>query len=122
MKKELLTIEFRYNDKKPENDDYSCISKTITIGIYDTLNEAVKEGNKTIGILSKHFEVRRDDKFKVSGLFGMPDRLVTNCCYTTKGVSFFAEITSLNFDDLETTINEAFVSSDRYKTFIQKYD
>jgi hypothetical protein len=111
MKKELLNVEFRYQyfDSIGERQHKT---KTITIGIYDTLEEAVAAGNKTLETLAKTFEVRPDDKFKVKGLFGFPDRLVTNCCYPTKGVQFFAHIESLVFedagDDLNMHINEIF--------------
>lgn len=106
--KELLTIEFRYY-VKPINE-YSSGHKTkvITIGIFDTLESAINEGNKALNILSKTFEIRLDDKFKLNGLFGKPQRLVTNTCYPTKGIEYFAKITLLQFDDLNETIGELF--------------
>lgn len=55
MEKELLTIELSHHDLAPE---------TITIGIYDTIDEAVKEGNKALELLSRYFEVRKGDFFK----------------------------------------------------------
>ena len=115
--KELLTIEFRYHDRPKFEGDGECRTKTITIGIFDTLEEAVREGNKTIESLSKHFQVRPDDKFKVHGLFGNPDRLVTNCCYSTRGIQYFAKITSLKFDDLSSTIQETFEAADRCRAY-----
>lgn len=115
MNKELLAIEFRYYDV-PKNKDFSGHeSKTITIGIYDTLEEAIMQGNKTLDILSKKFEVRPDDKFKLRHLFGIPQRLVTNTCYTTKGIAYFAKITTLKFDDLGDTIEEVFKATERYR-------
>lgn len=117
MTKELLTIEFRYHDR-PISDAFSGhTDKTITIGIYDTLEEAIAEGNKCIDILSKHFQVRSDDKFAMKFLFGQPCRLVTNCCYPTKGIEYFAKITQLKFDDLAETINETFEAFERYKNY-----
>ena len=113
MNKQLLAVEFRYQDK-PDDIGSTCHEKTITIGIYDTIKEAVEEGNKVIKIISKYFEVRSDDKFEVHGLFGFPHRLVSNCCYTTKGISYFAKITELCFDELEETIKEVFNSAERY--------
>lgn len=113
MKKELLTVEFRYNDKPKYCTECRYVSKTVTIGIFDSLEEAVKVGNDTLRELSKSFEVRDNDVFKIQGLFGFPDRLITNTCYPTKGVQYFAHIESLDFCDLPTTITEAFNSSDR---------
>jgi hypothetical protein len=78
MKKELLTIEFRYHDRPMGECDSVYKTKRITLGVFDTLKEAIDEGNKALEVLSKTFEVRHDDKFKIKGLFGLPNRLVTN--------------------------------------------
>lgn len=117
MTKELLQIEFRYHDNPKYEGSCGSESKTITIGIYDTLEEAIEEGNKCVDILSKHFEVRSDDKFAMKFLFGQPCRLVSNCCYTTKGISYFAKIEKLKFDDLNETIDETFKAFERYKEY-----
>lgn len=122
MKKELLKIELRYQDEPNGEHDSETRSKTITIGIYDTLEEAVEEGNKTMKVLSEYFDVRVEDRFAVRGLFGRPDRLVSNCCYTTKGVVYFANITTLNFDDISEAITEAFKARDRYKRYKESED
>jgi len=102
--KEVLKVEFRYNDK----DVSIHKKKTITIGIFDTLAEAVNAGNNTLNTLSKSFEVRKTDKFKSNGLFGKPDRLVTNTCYSTNGVEYFANIEQLHFKDVNEVVNEFF--------------
>ena len=115
MKKELLTIEFRYCDKPQGDYDTGDKSKTITIGIFDTIEEGVIEGNKVLAILSKTFEVRAKDKFEVIGLFGYPNRLVTNTCYPTKGIQYFAKITPLDFMDLSEMVDETFSALDRYE-------
>ncbi len=101
----MLTVEFRYNENDIDGNR-RCKTKTITIDIFDTLEGAVLHGNETLKTLSETFEVRSDDKFKVNGLFGMPDRLVTNTCYPTNGVCYFAKITSLDFNSLSETIEE----------------
>ena len=63
-------------------------------------------GNRALNKLSKTFEVRPNDIFTVSGLFGCPNRLVTNCCYPTKGIQYFAKITNLNFEFLDDAIED----------------
>ncbi len=101
--KELLTIEFRYNIA----DDYK--TKTVTIGIYNTIDEAIDEGNKVLNILSKTFEVRADNKFKPNHLWGFPQRLVVNTCCSSNGIEcfeYFAKITLLTFDDLNQVVND----------------
>jgi hypothetical protein len=117
MKKYLLDVEFRYHDKPDNNGFGSYPNRTVTIGIYDTIEEAIEEGNKAIAILSKSFEVRSDDKFLLHGLFGCPKNLVTNCCYSTKGIQYFAHIKTLKFDNLEETIKECFDAFERYKQY-----
>ena len=99
MQKELLEIEFRYHDRPIGSCPATSCSKTIAIGIFDTLEEAVKAGNETLKV------------------FGTPDRLVTNCCYTTKGIAYFARITPLKFNDLSETIAETFKAYDRYRQY-----
>lgn len=114
IQKELLTIEFRYHDLPKYEHDSGHRRETLTIGVFDTIEEAVKEGNKVLGVLANHFQVRPDDKFNAHGLFGNPDRLVTNCCYPTNGIQYFAQITSLKFFDLSNVIRETFEAYKRY--------
>ena len=119
---ELLTIEFRYHDRPKYVGSGECYTKTITIGVFDTLEEAIRKGNETLKVLSANFQVRADDRFKIHGLFGYPKRLVTNCCYPTKGIQYFAKITPLKFDDLSETIAETFKAFERYKQYKNEED
>ncbi|PXV62348.1 hypothetical protein CLV62_12036 [Dysgonomonas alginatilytica] len=117
MKKELLTIEFRYNDK-PKNPDFSgYTTKTITIGIFDTLDEAIKAGNEAVKELAKSFEVRQDDKFQLIYLDGYPNRLVSNCCYSGQKATFYAKIKTLDFCDLPSTVSDILEANERYKSY-----
>ncbi len=111
--KELLTVEFRYNDVPKGEHDSGHISKTITIGVFDTLDEAITEGNKLLDTLSKTFQVR--ERFKKNHLFGFPNKLVTNTSYPTYGIQYFAKIETLKFDDLAESINETFKAYTRYR-------
>lgn len=104
MQKELVAIEFRYSINKEEEKEHR--TRKITIGVYDSLEEAINKGNEALDYLSQHFEIR--DKFKKIHLFGNPKKLVTNTSYPTKGIQFFATITTLNFDSLDVTTNEIF--------------
>ena len=118
MQKELLTVEFRYHDRPDSCGFGEHPIKKITIGVFDTLKEAVEKGNEVLKTLSeKGFEIRSDDRFKVKGLFGLPERLVSNCCYPTKGIQYFAKITPLKFDDLDSMIQETFDAYERYKFY-----
>ena len=93
--KRLVTIELRYEDRPVNEDVGGYTTRTITIGIYDTLDEAIEQGNKAIELLSKYFEVRSDDYFVKNALFGMPRTLVSNCCYRTQQIAYFAKITTI---------------------------
>lgn len=118
MVKELVKIEFRYSDK-PDDDGFGEYkSKTITIGIYDTIKEAIEIANKTLELLKKYnFEIRSDDYFKENDSFGQPTRLVSNCCYPTNGISYFLSIIKLEFSNLEDAIKETFKASERYEEY-----
>ena len=118
--KRWVTIELRYEDRPVNEDVGGYTTRTITIGIYDTLDEAIEQGNKAIELLSKYFEVRSDDYFVKNALFGMPRTLVSNCCYRTQQIAYFAKITPLHFDDLEAAIKEAFAARERYKKYQQE--
>ena len=122
MQKELVTIEFRYYDA-PACDGLSGYTENrITIGVFDNIDEAIIAGNKAIDELSVNFEVRKDDKFMNNFLFGNPKRLVSNCCYPTNGIQYFAKITPLIFNSLRETIDEAFLASYRYKEYKEKQE
>lgn len=112
MTKELLTIEFRYH--VVPKSEYSCDdeSKTITIGVYDTLEEAVKEGNKILKELSSKFNFR--ETFGTNnGVFGSATRLVCDCF--RKRPEVFCKITQLKYDDISKVMDEVFESEEKYR-------
>ena len=116
MTKELLTVEFRYHSIPTFDLIGSSMSKTITIGIYDTIEEAVKAGNNILQILQSRFKFH--DKFKVHGLFRNPDRLV--CDFSSKHrVEVFCKIDKLYFDDLSEVMQEVFDTQAKYEKWKQ---
>ena len=120
MTKELVTIEFRYHDAPKGECDSEYKSKKITIGIYDTLDEAIVEGNKALEVFEKHFKLNpawnKKDRFsKNGGCFGYPQRLITPLAYLQTPFDFYAKITQLKYDDVEQTIVEALDAVKRYK-------
>lgn len=124
MTKELVTIEFRYRDKPKGDWDSEHKDKTITVGVYDTLEEAIVEGNKVLEILEKNFklhvfpnnkgEAKRERFSKNGGCFGYPHRLVTNMAYLQTPFAFFAKIEKLTYGDIEQTIAEVAEAKKRY--------
>jgi hypothetical protein len=122
MTKELVTIEFRYMDK-PINDDFSGHeSKTITIGVFDTLDEAIVQGNKALEIFEDYFKLNpnynKKERFsKNGGCFGYPHRLITQLAYLQTPFEFYAKITQLKYDDVDKTILEVVEAGKRYKEY-----
>lgn len=106
-KKEAVYIDFRYT-AKPKLGNCTHSEKRFIVGLYDTLEEAVAAGNEAVAMLAERFEVRASDKFEVKGLFGLPQRLVSNACYTTKGIQYFANIEAVYVDDLKGVLKIIF--------------
>jgi len=126
MTKELVTIEFRYRDA-PINDSIGeHKTKTITIGVFDTLDEAIFKGNAAIEILESKFPlhkfpdgrtVQKERFSKNGGCFGYPNRLISNMAYLTTPFAFYAKITTLKYDDIEQSITDILDSVKRYRAF-----
>lgn len=122
MKKEVVTIEFRYHDEPNWSQDIGYRTKTVLIGAFDSIEEAVEKGNKVIKILSEYFEVRDNDCFEIHGPVGCPIRLVSNCCYPTNGVIYFAKISQVEVNELPDIISQIFNASKRHKAWKEKED
>ncbi len=126
MTKELVTIEFRYNDKPKGDWDSKSQTKTITIGVFDTLDEAIVEGNKALEIFEKHFKlhafpngkIANKDRFsKNGGCFGSANRLISSLAYLQCPFDFYAKIEKLTYGDVEETILEVLEANKRYKEY-----
>lgn len=122
MTKELLTIEFRYHDVPKGDFDGGHRSKTITIGVFDTLEEAIVEGNKAMEIFEKHFKLNphwnKKERFsKNGGCFGYPHRLITALAYLQTPFEFYAKIEQLKYNDVDETIAEVLEAGKRYKKY-----
>lgn len=126
MKKELVTIEFRYNDAPKGEVGSGFTTKTITIGVFDTLEEAIIEGNKALEVFESKFKLHvfpsgttaKKERFsKNGGCFGTANKLVTQLAYLKTPFEFYAKITTLNYADISTTISEVLNAGKRYKEF-----
>ena len=120
--KELLTIEFRYHDKPEGENDGGSRTKTITVGVFDTLDEAIVEGNKALEIFEKHFKLNtawnKKDRFsKNGGCFGSANRLITPLAYLQCPFDFYAKITKLSYSDVEQTIVEVLEATNRRREY-----
>ena len=119
MEKELLTIEFRYRDSPNKEGLFSSKTKVITIGVFDTLDEAIIEGNKALVIFERHFKLNaaqnKKERFSINGgCFGGSKRLITPLAYLQSPFDFYAKITRLKYEDVEETILAALDAEKRY--------
>lgn len=122
MIKYLITIEFRYRGISKGEWDSEHKNKTITLGVYDTIEEAILEGNKALEIFEKHFKLNTHwnvkDRFsKNGGCFGNSKTLITNLAYLQTPFELYAKITKLDYLDVEETITNVLDSIKEYKNY-----
>ena len=126
MQKYLVQIEFRYLDV-PKNEMHSTSkNKFVTIGVYDTFEQACKNGNKLLETLESKFELHifpsgvkaTKERFSLNGgAYRSKKDLITDLAYLKTPFSFFAKITTLNYLDIDETINEVLEAGQRYKEY-----
>ena len=114
MEKYIVQIEFRYKAMPKSHSPYAsdCCNKKITIGIYDSIDEAIKQGNKSLDVLKAKFRVN-DCFSKNGGIFGTANKLVCNF-YNRNKPQFFAEIKTLHFDDLASVMEDVFKANEKW--------
>ena len=109
--KYLLTVDFRYtirNKDEEIGDDYK--TEIITIGVFDSKEEAISKGNESLKIFDKFYKrnpnYRKLAEFsKNGGCFGSMVNLITDSeFYPQIRYSFFMKITTLKYEDLEQKI------------------
>jgi hypothetical protein len=118
MEKYLVTIEFRYSS--PPTHEYSGFFriKKVTIGVFDEIKDACKEGNKQLEILETHFQLNPHRKIRerlnpnsIGGL------LITDLGYLMTPFEFFLKVETLHFVSIEDTINNVMDCVKKYKEF-----
>ena len=114
MEKYVVQIEFGYKAipkiDSPYASDY--YNRTITIGIYDSIDEAIKQGNKSLDVLKAKFSF--NDWFsKHGGPFGSANKLVCNFDNRNKP-QFFAKTETLHFDDLASVMEDVFNANEKW--------
>lgn len=101
MEKYLVAVDFRYNGK-PDKIGCTTYSKTLTIGIYNSFDDAIESGNKFLEYMESIFNLRHSkrDRFgKTNGPFRDKTTLISNLGYLKTPFVFYAKITTLNFAD-----------------------
>ena len=126
MEKYLVNIEFRYSDSPETEDHYTGRRETVTIGVYDTFDEACESGNNLLEKLESKFGIKqypngtkvRKERFSKNGNpFGGKNTLVTGLHVKTPFL-FFARIETLKFDDVDKSIDDVMASLERYRNYM----
>ncbi len=127
MKKYLVKIEFRYSNVPKSDYDYPSKNKMVTIGVYDTFEDACKNGNDLLEVLESKFELHvfpdgskaSKERFsKNGGSFGSKKNLVASLAYLKTPFEFYAKIDTLEYDDIDEVIDEVVNSVEEYKIYL----
>lgn len=126
MEKYLVRIEFRYSDAPKIENNITSKNKMVTIGVYDTFEDACRNGNNLLETLESKFNLHRfpdgskapKERFsKNGGCFGSKKTLITNLAYLKTPFDFYAKIEALKYDNINEVIEDVVSSSKRYKTY-----
>lgn len=126
MEKYLVKIEFRYSDAPETEDGSTSKNKMVTIGVYDTFEDACRNGNNLLEALESKFELHQfPDGSKASkkrfskngGCFGSKNTLVTNLAYLKTPFEFYAKIETLKYNPIDEAIEDVVSSSKRYRDY-----
>lgn len=122
--KYLLTLEFRFTSVNKDKTDKNYNNKTITIGVFDSFDDACKEGNKNLEIMESRFSLHKfpqghsapKERFsKNGGCFNSRNTLITNLAYLKTPFQFYFKITDLNYQNIESFINDTLSSVNEYR-------
>ena len=117
--KYITSLEFRYLDEETEYQGAGR-SITITVGIYDTKEEAANAGNEAIKQAGEDFVASIDksgyikrDRLDHRGPYGS---LVRHWHRKQGGVEYFASIKAIKFYQVAEVLEEVMTAQKRYRT------
>lgn len=122
--KYLLTSEFRFTSVNKDKTNTNYNNKTITIGVFDTFEDACKEGNKNLEIMESRFSLHKfpqghsapKERFSENGgCFNSRKNLITNLAYLKTPFEFYFKITDLNYQDIDSFIDDTLSSVNEYR-------
>lgn len=126
MEKYLVKIEFRYSDAPKTEYRSTSKNKIVTIGVYNTFEDACRNGNNLLETLESKFKLhqfpdgRKASKERFSkngGCFGSKNTLVTNLAYLKTPFEFYAKIETLKYNHIDEAIEDVVSSSKRYRSY-----
>lgn len=122
--KYLLTLEFRFTSLNKNKTDDTYNTKTITLGVFDSFEDACNEGNKNLEIMESRFSLHKFPKgnyapkerfSKNGGSFNSRKNLITNLAYLKTPFEFYFKITDLNYQNIDSLIDDTLSSINEYK-------
>ena len=126
MEKYLVRVEFRYSDAPKTEDGYTSKTKKVTIGVYDTFEEACQNGNNLLEVIESKFELHQfpngtkasKERFsKNGGYLGSKKDLVSNLAYLKTPFEFYAKIETLEYSPIDEVIENVVSASKRYMDY-----
>ena len=114
MTKYLVTFEFRYSGP-PNSLNSTCRNKFTTIGVFDTIEEAIVKGNEALILMEDKFPL--NSNYNIKQRFSKKNLLHSNLGYLITPFTFFAKIKPLLYTDLESDITEVFNSVTAYREY-----
>lgn len=119
----LVTFEFRYSDApKHDGESEQYCNKKVTIGVFDTRDEANEAGNKELEKFEARFKLNpnynKKERFSNNGgCFGSANTLISNLGYIQTPFTFYAKITELKYNDIDTVIDGVIDAAKRYRKY-----
>jgi hypothetical protein len=113
----LVDLGLCYTDQPRGDNDYANhVSKTITVGIYNTYEEAVQAGNAMLAAeLESRFPLNPNYNYKQRFGEKWTETLISDLSYLTTPFRFFAHIKKLNLGSVGDAVEEALKAEARYK-------
>ena len=125
MEKYLVKIEFRYYDVPETEGRSTSKNKIVTIGIYNTFEDACQNGNNLLEVLESKFKLHQfpdgskalKKRFSINrGYFGSEKVFLTHLAYLKTPFEFYASIETLKFNPINEVIEDVISASKKYKS------
>lgn len=116
MEQYLITIEYRFKGK-PNRWDSTDYETKQTLGVFDTLEDAMKCGNEFLPLLEARWDLNpnynKKERFhKNMGMF-----IISDLAYIKTPFTFYAKIEKLRYFDSEILLDEITKSCYDYKQY-----
>ena len=110
----LVSIEFRFG-RIPETK-YECdeTSRRITVGIYDTMDKALEQGNKALDLIKEKLGVEPNfcDKLR-ENYYSYP--LVVFYRHMGSPFDLYVSVKTLKFDDIGSVVDDVIKACEEFR-------